>query len=370
MKRTLLYVPSYWKTSIVFILIQTGLMTLICLVMNKLRSHSFIYAFSSSVLLLLLLCLFVLQGCKDSLDEEIENPNLTALLATKSVAVVCVDVFAYWNGEQIYIGTACSSGGSSGGGGSGGVDIGGIGSGYEPDDIIVTNPYDAGGTVSGGGGSSVVHNQNTGNTEYAFRLISKIYTINSNLNLAQKAQLVYILGGCLNTPSGRMLYNLMYSRNVKISFIIDPNINYPALYNATTKSLKIRDFDALTYQQLEEEIIHAVQDQIFYLNTMDNKIKNYEFEAKVFFDLAAIVDGTGLGHVPTYTDSNPAFRYQYETWIRNIQDSFQGRFTDINGYNSLCQLWNGYSGTFDSSVSPELLSYFFRKPIPPQPPLP
>lgn len=130
--------------------------------MKKLKSYLSRYGISVFVSLLCLFFLFMLQGCTSYLDEVDENPNLTALLSTKSVAIVCVDVFATWEGEFIYVGTACNSSGSGSSGGN--IDIGNIGSDYGAENLTVTEPYDAGGSISGGGGGS--YNSRTGNTEY------------------------------------------------------------------------------------------------------------------------------------------------------------------------------------------------------------
>lgn len=130
----------------------------------------------------------------------------------------------------------------------------------------------------------------------------------------------------------------------------------------------ISDFGSLRIHEIGEEIIHAVQHQYFYKELMVPGVKNYEFEAKVYQDLAAISEGGWLMQLPTATDSRPDFRNAYDAWIMGIDYNQHGRFTDEYGFNELCDMWIGYPGVFVPTFSPLLLRHFFRKPVPPQPP--
>lgn len=319
-----------------------------------------------NIFIISIIAIFTTIGCDNELIIEKNRDNIHALLLTKSVPVICIDVFVNWNGELIYIGTACSS---SGGGGSGTPSVGSIGNGYNPNDLVISNPYDGGGeaTIGSGGGSSSNYNSTTQSQEYKFEMLKSFYTLTSNLNLEQKGQINNLLIYFFDTNSRRNLYNYMCSKKVQVTFIYDPNISTDALYDTSTKTIKIKNPSSLRIDELGEEMIHAAQHQIFYGNNMVANIKNYEFEAKVYFDLSAIFDGGAIDYRPTVTDSRPEFSDSYEQWINRI--TINGRFTDVVGFNSFCQIWQGYSGTANSSFSPSLLLYFFRKPIPPQPPL-
>jgi len=324
-----------------------------------------------NILTALIIFAFTIVGCDKEIISEKNSDNIHALLLTKSVPVICIDVYVTWNGQFIYLGTACTSGEGGGEVSSGNPSSGSIGAEYDPDSLFTSSPYDPGGNpdiAGGGGGSSSHYNSTTHNQEYKFGMLDDFYKVNSNLNLVQKAQVNNLITDFFGTNSGRYLYNYMHTQKVNITFTYDSSINTDALYDCSTNTIKIKDPSSLRINQIGEEMVHAAQHQIFYGNSMTPSIKNYEFEAKVFFDLSAIVDNSALANLPTVTDPRDEFVTPYNSWINDLREN-NGRFTDIDGFNSLCELWHGYQGRADSSFTPLLLLYLFRKPIPPQPPL-
>lgn len=319
-----------------------------------------------------ILFLAVLSCDSQFIDEEnkLQQENIEAL--TKSVPVVCVDLYVRWDDTDIYLGTACNS--AAGGGGSGSIT-----GGYDPDDIIESPPYTPGRIPdlpsTGGGGSSgggtTHYNPSTGKQEYVFTNLKQIYDIGSTLDLVQKDKLDKLIAYLLSTGKNRELFDYMVAKNVKIKFHCNPNAEKIKIagYDPNTKSIIIKDLDDFRVHQLQEELVHSVQHQCFYGNQMllpETKIrKNCEFEAKVYNDLFSAINGITENYIACATDSRSEFKKAYKDWLDNMVGGQYGRFTDTYGFNRLCEMWIGYSGTYSSSFKPSLLLYFYRKPTPP-----
>lgn len=310
------------------------------------------------------------SGCDNKIISEKEDePNKAGSVSTKSVPVICVDLFVHWNGEMVYIGTACNSGGSSGGSGGTGS-ITGL---HNPNDIIESPPYESGGTpnMGGSGGSGSTHyNPSTGQQEYIFKNLTHIYSLGSTLNLKQKALLEEKFQQFIGTPTNKAIFEYAVRNKVKIAFHYDPQIKAQAQYNASTKAITFQSFESLLTDYIAEEFVHAVQHQCFYGYSMVPTIKNYEFEVKVYFDLADIADGMPYPRFPTATDSRPVFANAYEEWILDIDLNKFGVFNDVPGFNRLCNIWQGYPGQHSPTFRPSFLEHFFRKATPPKPPQP
>ncbi|WP_075557159.1 hypothetical protein [Parabacteroides timonensis] len=284
--------------------------------------------------------LAVLSCESQFIDEEnkLQQENIEAL--TKSVPVVCVDLYVRWDDSDIYLGTACS--GVVGGGGSGSIT-----GGYDPDDIIESPSYTPGGIPdlpnTGGGGSSgggtTHYNPSTGKQEYVFTNLKQIYDIGSTLDIQQKSRLDKIINSFKSTPTGSSVLNYMVSQKVKIKFYSDPFSEHIAHYETSDKSIIVRNFDSVTIQQMIEELLHAVQHQCFYGKDMVDKYRNFEFEVKVYFDLAGIADGVGYNLFPVATDSRAVFVNEYTPWIDDIYYNRYGQFKDVWGFNRLGKIW-------------------------------
>ena len=92
---------------------------------------------------------------------------------------------------------------------------------------------------------------------------------------------------------------------------------------------------------------------------MSTTVYNYEFEAKVFQDLACILgDGATCDQLGSYGQSEE-FIELYSDFLIDVASN--GGLTDviIDTFNNLCSEWTGYSGTYDSSFYPEILTEFF-----------
>lgn len=300
-------------------------------------------------------------------EEKMKQENIEAL--TKSVPVVCVDLFVSWDGKEMYLGTACNVGGSSGGGGTGSIT-----SGYKPDDIIESPPYTPNevpnfpNTSGGSGGGTSHYNPLTGKREYVYGNLQYIYDIGSTLDLVQKDKLDKLIGYFLSTTKNKELFDYMVAKKVKVKFHCDPNSKKIAYYDYKTKSIVIKNLNDLKIYQLQEELVHSAQHQCFYGDKMPSYYKNCEFEAKVYFDLFSGINGIYDNYIAIETDNRPEFIKIYKDWINDMVDRKHGSFTDTSGFNDLCKMWIGYSGAYSSSFEPSLLLRFYRKPIPPTPP--
>lgn len=306
--------------------------------------------------------LLTLQSCENQFANEneiLQQENIEAL--TKSYAVVCVDLYVQWDDDFLYLGTACNGQGISGGGGGA---TGSIAGGYDPDDIVESPPYNPPSTPGAGGGSSH-YNPNTGNQEYVYDNLTHIYAFGSTLDLAQKERLNKLMGNILSISINKKLYDYMIARNVKIKFHHNPKDTVAALYNVTTKSITINNFNTLNVNELQEELVHAVQHQCFYGNSMNGKYKNYEFEAKVYFELYSVINGIVNPLIGTDLQT-PEFTSKYTDWLTYIAVNMKGRFTDSYGFNELCKSWTRYKGETLPNFKPALLLELYRKPVPPQ----
>lgn len=115
--------------------------------------------------------------------------------------------------------------------------------------------------------------------------------------------------------------------------------------------------------QLGEELIHWVQHLEYYQDMMNAQYKNFEFEAKVFYDMAHASSEsdypfTFLG-VYGYEPDHP-FYNEYAEWIYNMVD--RGRFDDGKFYD-MCEKFRGApEGTIvNRNIRPLLVLDFMKK---------
>ena len=87
---------------------------------------------------------------------------------------------------------------------------------------------------------------------------------------------------------------------------------------------------------------------------MTPEIRNYEFEAKVFQDLACTLNGGGCFYIASMGASDE-FMAVYGDWIIDV--GVEGAFTvdDIESFNNSCEEWDNYPSEYDPNYEPELL---------------
>lgn len=156
---------------------------------------------------------------------------------------------------------------------------------------------------------------------------------------------------------------------------MDTTIIRSAGYKPHDCSISFKDEASINCENLAEEIIHAVQHQVFYGKDMDEKYKNFEFEAKVFHDFvlnkAAFYDHLEvlISNWGTFGCEDQNFVSKYTDWIMECGST--GRLspseysTDTSMYNELCKEWKGYPGEHKKGMTPKLLEFYLRKADPP-----
>lgn len=100
-----------------------------------------------------------------------------------------------------------------------------------------------------------------------------------------------------------------------------PSLDTYAGYDPSDCSILFDTESSINSEFLAEEIIHAIQHQVFYGDAMDMKYKNFEFEAKVFHDFAynkaLLYDNLDVAFwllaIVTYPD--PTFESEYREWL-------------------------------------------------------
>lgn len=320
-------------------------------------------------LFILILYLICSIGCTSDDDELLyltKAQNIEALSTRTMAITVCVDAYVEVGGYSEYKGTTCETyyGGAGGGGStpSGGYDPGGF-----PQHGIFED--------HGSGGSSGVQSYYVGDKwKFYFPKVQKIYDTQSTLNVTQKSDLEYVLELFYIFPSDFLkMYNKLLAKNIRFKFSVDPSIEANAQYNGQDNSIKFKYEGNISWTYLIEEIVHAVQKNCYYENTMNDKYKNYEFEAKVFIDLVNGIGGESesidvmVEYRPRLTDMSEPFYSEYYKWINKIIDQGVMAGSDYDTFNSFCNSWNPPKGEYAPDFVPELIQEFFRKPRPPMP---
>lgn len=223
--------------------------------------------------------LFVLNSCTDDyfLSDTEYHTNVAALLTTRSVAVtVCSDAYVEVGGYSEYKGTTCRT--YIGGGGGGGLGPGEYYPGGFPQYGTATD------RGSGGGGKSFYVGDNW---YFTFKNISPIYGYGSTLNLVEKSNLEAVFSIMKTMPQDfDKLVDLLVRRNLRIDFKTNSDLKTAAQYDGKTRTILFHDADEINWDHFREELIHAVQHLCYYGDSMTDKYRNYEFEAKVFIDLS------------------------------------------------------------------------------------
>jgi len=186
----------------------------------------------------------------------------------------------------------------------------------------------------------------------------------STLDLYGKYWLDKVLEGFSDYPAGEKILETIRSGQVQVHLLENPSITAVAQYNTQTKYIEMRDATRVSITTLSEELAHAVQHQRFYQSVMNTKYKNYEFEAKAFFDIARAINGeVGLFLLPLGQESE--FSGPYYDWMEEIERNKFFTNGDTLKFNKLCKLWiplDGYGTEYLEGFNPQLLINYFKKP--------
>lgn len=301
-----------------------------------------------------------MSACSDPL-EDLAKENVEAITKTyPQVIIVCSDSFVGTdiNGSEqvLYNGTHCWVAG--GGYFPSGINAGGS----EP---YIPNGYPSIFTDGGGGfgtGSSWF---------FSMQSLKSIYSAGSTLNLAEKDQLWHVLDliSYAVPPQYMNLYATLTAKlhvlEKRIIFKIDSN-GADGQYIKGGMTITFRTNDCIIFDVLSEELVHAVQHLCYYGASMNPDHKNYEFEEKVFHDLAEhLRNPSSSEYKGSNTNPNPVYAINYIDWIDSLTNlGYYPRGQD-SIFNARCQEWHGPGVTTLTDFSALLLRRFFDRPIPP-----
>lgn len=317
----------------------------------------FLHANKTHLLFSLLVSNLILCGCsQDDLQvpetRKISDSSSDITTQTMVAVTKCVDAYVEVGGYMYYKDTRCHTEWVEGGGGG-----------------LNEGEYYPGEFPSSGSQNAGDNGWQPGTTQnFTYEDLKEFYQAGSTPNLEFKSKLNEAIKRFYQQGEiYEKVYNLMVQSHVKIKFILKPEIKDP-YYDRLTKSIYLKDEDSFSVFKFSEEMLHAAQHQCFYDNLMDMNYKNYEFEVKVFYDLAHqfyICAYPAIDYLPTYTDTREEFRDAYISWIEN--NIYAIRFfppAQIMEFNYLCGMWEGYKGSNLPSFKPLLIQRFFNKPIP------
>lgn len=210
---------------------------------------------------------------------------------------------------------------------------------------------------------------------YTYTDLSCIYGANSTFTTGQK----YALNSALvefrdRSPYLAKVIKYLRDNYVNISFGIKEVYSMggelaPAAFVAPDSAIYFKDEASITEVNLEEELIHAVQYFQFYHGDMQSKYKNFEFEAKVFRDLAkAFADPTITypTYCPVYNYPDESYRLSYIDWIENMSNFKEFTGSNYSDYISFCKEWKhpSYPGEYNPAIEPKMLKFYFPKQVP------
>ena len=235
---------------------------------------------------------------------------------------------------------------------------------FPPDDreragqVDIQEPLD----LSGGSGNSNSDNSGDNNSDSddtVFLPVPRDSIIDTHsLSVLQLTKLDAVLKelikeGCMQ----QALYDALVGSNVKLNFGMATGVTAAASYDPRDRSIKFKNNNAITKDNLKEELFHAWQDAYYdggiYQYRETGKV-NVEFEAKLFKDLLdnpEIYNGCCYAFGP---DALPKHLYnEYIEWIYDIRDSGNMSFQD-NDYQKWLNYFQEYNIEYTSTMHPAL----------------
>lgn len=192
--------------------------------------------------------------------------------------------------------------------------------------------------------------------------LEAIYSPQSSLDESEKEALKEALDKLLDNPLFRDVFANLKAQGLQLKFSINPALrpDANAFYNAGDHSISFRTPYDIDPQHLEEELVHAAQ-HVIYGNDFHANILNFEFEAKLFRDVAhALYNKGGYSEIGSMNQSN-SFMNEYSDLIKTITTAPVGfRNANLTIYYLLLKNWTGYPGIVDENLLPLLLYGFIR----------
>lgn len=170
-------------------------------------------------------------------------------------------------------------------------------------------PNMGGGSGGGSGGDS----GSSGGYDPIYGDFSGLVSNNTALEEDEKMFLKESLEAFVNYSQTYVyLVQDLLKAGIKIEFKIGgiENKDAHAIYQNGT--IRFKNINSIQPQYLEEEMIHAAQHKLIYKN-MSNNDSNYEFEAKVFKDLARLANGAA-GYKSAPIGQSDEFDALYDKW--------------------------------------------------------
>lgn len=171
--------------------------------------------------------------------------------------------------------------------------------------------------------------------------LKKFYDIiRSTLNLNQAKALSFFIAEIQEGKIGEFCCNSLKN----IAFKIDPSCTSPAHFITNTGFIAFNGESSMNVFCTCEELMHALQYNVYYNKQMDNKCADFEFEVKVLTDInLAFIWGIEMGtfgmiNSPNYNE----YISRYESFIKSIAKGQWNETTYIEQYKDLAKSWHDY----------------------------
>jgi hypothetical protein len=188
--------------------------------------------------------------------------------------------------------------------------------------------------------------------------VNPLYKSNSTLGMMDKKNLDDALTEFKNKyPVYTALYDTLLAKGLQFTFNINPSAQGRAQYVPGSGAIEFKTAADIACEPLKEELIHAIQYDT-YGSAMTVSVKNYEYEAKVFQDLACLASEGMCPEMGGINLSSPASETYYD-WIEDILSLGVSGAGGAVAFNYYCSNWSGYGGTVDYSFTSQILSEYF-----------
>lgn len=161
--------------------------------------------------------------------------------------------------------------------------------------------------------------------------------------------LIDALDQFLNECTNRRMFSYFESNNIKFNFSMNSSTNGSAGYSYTTQGISFMNSSSISYDALQEELFHGLQDN-FYQGGLQAIIQNnnygrsnIEFEAKLYADILKVIRGEGCCMT---VQGNNSLDNEYYEWIFD----FTNEGTSLpNSYSEIQDQYFNYLEAFKSS---------------------
>ena len=200
------------------------------------------------------------------------------------------------------------------------------------------------------------------------KVLNKIYGDNSSLTGKEKQLLADALAIMNNDKFWKKVYDTLDGK-VKITFRIEPQIEGKSSgrYYTEDKAIAFPNDACINFGIVREELFHALQHNT-YGKDAENPANKFtmEFEAHAFPDIAnalSMGEFSEQGSNLYSTDPSQEFRDAVSNLMNSILENKCFDDEQYMLYEKAAELWSPstYTGSFDSSIQPQLLYNLFKK---------